>query len=75
LINPAVTGIIGSGVVVHVPSFFEEFDTLRDKGNSRLFRTLISCLADAEQDWIPLADFSFPIERISSLTSTRSWTG
>ena len=34
LINPAVTGIIGSGVVVHVPSFFEEFDTLREKGNS-----------------------------------------
>jgi len=31
LINPAVTGIIGSGVVVHVPSFFDEFDTLREQ--------------------------------------------
>jgi hypothetical protein len=32
LINPAVTGIIGPGVVVHLPSFFQEFDTLREKG-------------------------------------------
>lgn len=37
LVNPAVTGIVGSGVVVHVPSFFDEFDTLREKGNCRLF--------------------------------------
>jgi adenylosuccinate synthase len=37
LVNPAVTGIVGSGVVVHVPSFFDEFDTLHEKGNSRLF--------------------------------------
>ena len=75
LINPAVTGIIGSGVVVHLPSFFDEFDSLREKGNNRLIRTLVSRLADAEQVWIPRADFSFPIERISSLTSTRSSTG
>jgi adenylosuccinate synthase len=33
LVNPAVTGIVGSGVVVHLPSFFDEFDTLREKGN------------------------------------------
>ena len=32
LINPTVTGIIGPGVVVHLPSFFDEFDALRGKG-------------------------------------------
>ena len=32
LVNSAVTGIIGSGVVVHLPSFFNEFDTLLEKG-------------------------------------------
>ena len=33
LINPNCTGIIGSGVVVHIPSFFTELETLQEKGN------------------------------------------
>ncbi|WVR05809.1 adenylosuccinate synthetase [Kwoniella sp. DSM 27419] len=40
LINPKVTAFIGSGVVVHVPSFFNELDTLERKGlkvSDRLF--------------------------------------
>jgi len=32
LVNPRCAGFIGSGVVVHVPSFFAELDTLQKKG-------------------------------------------
>lgn len=32
LVNPRCAGFIGSGVVVHVPSFFAELDTLEKKG-------------------------------------------
>ena len=32
LVNPRCVGFIGSGVVVHVPSFFSELDTLEKKG-------------------------------------------
>lgn len=32
LINPKVEAFIGSGVVVHVPSLFNELDTLERKG-------------------------------------------
>lgn len=40
LVNPRCAGFIGSGVVVHVPSFFAELDTLEKKGlncDGRLF--------------------------------------
>lgn len=40
LINPRCAGFIGSGVVVHVPSFFAELDALEKKGlncDGRLF--------------------------------------
>jgi adenylosuccinate synthase len=32
LINPKVNAFIGSGVVVHIPSLFNELDTLERKG-------------------------------------------
>lgn len=32
LVNPRCIGFIGNGVVVHVPSFFSELDTLEKKG-------------------------------------------
>ena len=32
LINSKCIGLIGSGVVVHVPSFFAEFDALQSEG-------------------------------------------
>lgn len=32
LINPKCTAFIGSGVVVHIPSLFNELDTLERKG-------------------------------------------
>ncbi|EST08078.1 Adenylosuccinate synthetase [Kalmanozyma brasiliensis GHG001] len=40
LVNPRCAGFIGSGVVVHVPSFFAELDTIEKKGlncDGRLF--------------------------------------
>jgi len=57
---------------VHVPSFFEEFDTLRDKGNSSSFCFDIAdpTILATEQDWIGRVNFSSPIARISSLTFT-----
>jgi len=39
-VNPACTGVIGSGVVVHLPSFFDELNALESKGldcSNRLF--------------------------------------
>ena len=32
LVNPSCTGLIGSGVVVHVPSFFKELEALETQG-------------------------------------------
>ncbi|WFD05344.1 adenylosuccinate synthase [Malassezia vespertilionis] len=40
LVNPRCVGFIGNGVVVHIPSFFSELDTLEKKGlkcDNRLF--------------------------------------
>ena len=40
LVNPKCIGFIGSGVVMHVPSFFSELDTIEKKGlkcDNRLF--------------------------------------
>jgi hypothetical protein len=86
LINPAVTGIIGPGVVVHLPSFFDEFDALRGQGAASSFCALLSLaksqltlycftVGKSTQDWTARADSSFPIARTSSLTFTRSSTG
>jgi adenylosuccinate synthase len=36
LINPKVHAFIGSGVVVHIPSLFNELDTLERKGQHSL---------------------------------------
>jgi adenylosuccinate synthase len=32
LVNPSCTGLIGNGVVVHLPSFFEELEALEKQG-------------------------------------------
>jgi len=42
LINPACTGLIGNGVVIHLPSFFKEVDALQEQGHCFLFTTLTS---------------------------------
>jgi len=56
LINPGVTGIIGSGVVVHLPSFFDEFDTLRGKGLDCTGRLFISDRAHLVFDFHQIVD-------------------
>ncbi|GFZ50825.1 Adenylosuccinate synthetase [Saitozyma sp. JCM 24511] len=42
LINPKCTAFIGSGVVVHIPSLFNELDTLERKGLSCAGRLFVS---------------------------------
>ena len=32
LVNPSCTGLIGSGLVVHLPSLFNEIDALESQG-------------------------------------------
>jgi adenylosuccinate synthase len=32
LVNPTCTGLLGNGVVIHLPSFFEELDALESQG-------------------------------------------
>ena len=34
LVNPNCVGFVGNGVVVHLPSYFAELDTLEQKGSS-----------------------------------------
>jgi len=56
LINEAVTGIIGNGVVVHLPSFFQEFDALREKGLDCAGRLFISDRAHLVFDFHQIVD-------------------
>lgn len=42
LINPKTDNLIGSGVVVHIPSFFSELQALENKGLSTTGRIFIS---------------------------------
>ncbi|KAH9996125.1 Adenylosuccinate synthetase [Russula compacta] len=56
LVNLAVTGIIGSGVVVHLPSFFNEFDTLLEKGLDCTGRLFISDRAHLVFDFHQIVD-------------------
>ncbi|KAI0253595.1 Adenylosuccinate synthetase [Lactifluus subvellereus] len=56
LINPAVTGIIGHGVVVHLPSFFEEFDILQTHGLDCSGRLFISDRAHLVFDFHQIVD-------------------
>ncbi|KAI0306248.1 adenylosuccinate synthase [Multifurca ochricompacta] len=56
LVNKEVTGIIGSGVVVHLPSFFEEFDTLRAQGLDCSNRLFISDRAHLVFDFHQIVD-------------------
>ncbi|KAH9980909.1 Adenylosuccinate synthetase [Lactifluus volemus] len=56
LINPTVTGIIGSGVVVHLPSFFKEFEALEAQGLNCAGRLLISDRAHLVFDFHQIVD-------------------
>ncbi|CAG8533074.1 14983_t:CDS:10 [Dentiscutata heterogama] len=56
LINPNCISIIGSGVVVHIPSFFEELKTLEEKGLNTSGRLLISDRAHLVFDFHQIVD-------------------
>ncbi|KAI1791751.1 Adenylosuccinate synthetase [Ganoderma leucocontextum] len=56
LVNPTCTGIIGSGVVVHVPSFFAELDALQEQGLDCTGRLFISDRAHLVFDFHQIVD-------------------
>ena len=56
LVNPACMNLIGSGVVVHVPSFFDELRQLQQKGLSTDGRIFISDRAHVVFDLHQLVD-------------------
>ncbi|KIY71814.1 Adenylosuccinate synthetase [Cylindrobasidium torrendii FP15055 ss-10] len=56
LVNPNCTGLIGSGVVVHVPSFFTELDALESQGLDCTGRLLVSDRAHLVFDFHQIVD-------------------
>lgn len=70
LVNPSCTGLIGSGVVVHLPSFFEELEALETQGK-RSTTTIMFILNYFSQVLTVKAAFLSPIVRILFLTSIR----
>ncbi|KAI9452150.1 Adenylosuccinate synthetase [Russula earlei] len=76
LANPAVTGILGPGVVVHVPSFFDEFDKLREKGLDCSGRLFISDRAHLVFDFHQIVDGLKEVELgQSSIGTTKKGIG
>jgi len=56
LVNPTCTGVIGSGVVIHVPSFFAELDALESQGLDCTGRLFISDRAHLVFDFHQIVD-------------------
>ncbi|KAF5378280.1 hypothetical protein D9615_008713 [Tricholomella constricta] len=56
LVNPKCTGVIGSGVVVHVPSFFAELEALETQGLDCTNRLFISDRAHLVFDFHQIVD-------------------
>ncbi|PVG02921.1 putative ADE12-adenylosuccinate synthetase [Serendipita vermifera] len=56
LINPNCVGLIGSGVVVHLPSFFAELEKLESKGLNCQGRLLLSDRAHLVFDFHQIVD-------------------
>lgn len=56
LVNPSCTGLIGSGVVVHIPSFFNEIDALESEGLDCKGRLFISDRAHLVFDFHQIVD-------------------
>jgi hypothetical protein len=55
-VNPNCVGLIGNGVVVHLPSFFEELDALQSKGLDCANRLFISDRAQLVFDFHQIVD-------------------
>lgn len=72
LVNPKCTGLIGSGVVVHLPSFFEELDALQSQGVPGAISGPLKRLNFISmKDSTVRTDFSSPIGHNWSLTFIR----
>jgi len=56
LVNPNCVGLIGNGVVVHLPSFFEELDALESEGLDCANRLFISDRAQLVFDFHQIVD-------------------
>ncbi|TDL24687.1 Adenylosuccinate synthetase [Rickenella mellea] len=56
LVNPKCVGLIGSGVVVHLPSFFAELDALQAQGLDCTGRVFISDRAQLVFDFHQIVD-------------------
>lgn len=56
LINPGCIGLIGSGVVLHLPSFFDEVDSLEKQGLQCAGRVLVSDRAHLVFDFHQIVD-------------------
>ncbi|KAF5334734.1 hypothetical protein D9758_016900 [Tetrapyrgos nigripes] len=56
LINPKCTGLIGSGVVIHLPSFFAEMDALEAQGLDCTGRLFVSDRAHLVFDFHQIVD-------------------
>ncbi|OWZ73479.1 adenylosuccinate synthetase [Cryptococcus neoformans] len=76
LINPECTAFIGSGVVVHVPSLFNELDTLERKGLKVAGRLLVSDRAHLVMGFHQIVDGLKEVELGgSSIGTTRKGIG
>ncbi|KIK68109.1 hypothetical protein GYMLUDRAFT_36939 [Collybiopsis luxurians FD-317 M1] len=56
LVNPKCTGLIGSGVVVHLPSLFDELDALQSQGLDCSNRLFVSDRAQLVFDFHQIVD-------------------
>lgn len=56
LVNPNCVGLIGNGVVVHLPSFFKELDALQSDGLDCANRLFISDRAQLVFDFHQIVD-------------------
>jgi len=56
LVNPACTGLIGNGVVIHLPSFFQEVDHIQNQGLDCTGRLFVSDRAQLVFDFHQIVD-------------------
>ncbi|SJL12314.1 probable Adenylosuccinate synthetase 1 [Armillaria ostoyae] len=76
LVNPKCLGLIGSGVVVHVPSFFAELDALESQGLKCSHRLLVSDRAHLVFDFHQIVDGLKEVELgNSSIGTTKKGIG
>jgi hypothetical protein len=74
LVNPGCAGLLGNGVVIHLPSFFEELEALEAQGACECARVRRRSSRPGQASRAKAA-CSSPTAPSSSSTSTRSSTG